>query len=689
MLCSRTCRLAPKAFGAIALMLGVAAASPALAALEVLDSFYRPDRALPEFHYLWQSSFRPGNDPPNYQLSGALLVYLKNTGASAVTVDDIWLQNISMKQWMVCKPSKTYRDGLAYACSIHIPIQTPTPPDRQTLIDAGEPIWFRVHPGTVAPGETCEVYMRMRLRVATTLTLTIRPLSGSDIPVSITVNSSDIPRVSGIAFSSAMNKAYLYFRHTQKGKSPIQIWLDGVNITANSTIGADADLDVLPVTCNLSTPLVRGSFHVFQAVYDDATKATAGVRVFSDEFQYGILGGISTTSTEEMRAHVESMGRHNVNIQFQGAVDVNTFMKSPEGLALMDQLGIWRINADPDKCYGRMYALFLCDEPDAGDAAVLSTVVPSYAQLGTLAQSLWYRGQSYWPTYSAYPNILNVDSTFKPHNWYTYGQVADIFAADPYYQVRLADSYWVRPYQVPVYAKATYIYGVTSVCQAGCEPKPFHCILNSTRKQDGTKIFRFGTPEEKRIEVYYALAGGAKQFSYWWFTKAGATLDASNGMGANEPDAAALWREVGLLGAEARTAGPALVKSWPAQVGVTAPGNLWTRTLIGGLDTLVLICVNDDYANDRAGTVVRPIDNAEVTVDLPAWLSPTSVFEIDYKGIHDVSYNLNASNLALHLGRVNITRLIIATSDSTLRTTLANLYSTKFAGNVAQLIPNR
>jgi hypothetical protein len=66
--CSRTSRLA----AAVALIVGATAASPVFAALEVVDSFYRPDRALPEFHYLWQSSFRFGNDPPNYQLSGAL-----------------------------------------------------------------------------------------------------------------------------------------------------------------------------------------------------------------------------------------------------------------------------------------------------------------------------------------------------------------------------------------------------------------------------------------------------------------------------------------------------------------------------------------------------------------------------------------------------------------------------------------
>ena len=623
--------------------------------------------------------------------AAVLLVYLRNTGPDAVVVDDILLQDISMKQAMGCKPSKTYRDGLAYACSIHIPAATNpiTTAQRQTLIDAGEPIWYRIHPQTIAPQETAEVYVRMRVRVATTLSLTVKPLVGDNIPLSTTVSSNDVPRVSGYAMSPSMDKLYLYFRHPQKGKSPVQILLDGQNITAASTMGSDANLDVIPVVCNLASPLVRGSFHCFQAVYDDSTKATAGARVFSDDMQYGLWGGPNAPTTEEQRAHVLSMGRHNVNIQVLGAVDANNYMKSTEGLALMDQLGIWRIHSDPAKAFGRLYGLFLCDEPDAGDAAVASTVVPTYAQLGTLAESLWYRSQSFWPTYSTAPNVVNLDSTFKPHNWYVYGQLPDIFSADPYYQVRLADAYWSRPYQVPIYTKATYIYGVTSVCMAACEPKPFHIILNCTRKQDGTRIFRFATPEEKRIEVYYALAGGAKQYAYWWFTPTTPTTSSSNGMGADEPDAAALWREIGLLGAEVRTAGPVIVKSWPAQVVLTAPGELWTRTLVSGLDTIVLVCVNDDYANDRAGTTIRPIASAEVSVDLPSWLDPTQVFEIDYKGIHDVSYTKTGSKLDLHLGKVNVTRLIIATSDAALRSTLTSLYNTKFAANVSQLIPIR
>jgi hypothetical protein len=484
-----------------------------------------------------------------------------------------------------------------------------------------------------------------------------------------------------------MNKLYLYFRHPQTGTSPAQILLDGQDITGQSTISADDSMDVLPVVCNLGSPLTKGSFHCFQAVYGDGSRASAGARVYAEELAYGLWGGPPAGATlEEGRAHVLDMGRHSMNQQVRGASGANDFMKSAEGLALLDQLGIWRIHDEPDKAFGRLSELFLCDEPDAGDAVVPSTVVPTYAQLGTLAMSLARRGNSFRPTYPTIPNILNLDSTFKPHNWYVYGQVADIFSADPYYQTRLADSYWTKPHQIPVYSKATYIYGVASVCKAGCEPKPLHLVLNCTRKQDGTKVFRWGTPEEKRIEVYYALAGGTKHFTYWWFTPISPTASGSCGI-TDEPEAAALWREMGLLGAEARTAGPVLVRSCPAQVSVTPSPGLWVRSLISGLDTLVLVCVNDDYANDRAGTSIRPLKDAQVKVDLPAWLSPVQVFEVDYKGLHDVEYSSAGSQVTLDLGTVNVTRMVFITSDPSLRSTLGQLYSSKFGPNVSQLIP--
>jgi len=57
----------------------------------------------------------------------------------------------------------------------------------------------------------------------------------------------------------------------------------------------------------------------------------------------------------------------------------------------------------------------------------------------------------------------------------------------------------------------------------------------------------------------------------------------------------------------------------------------WVRSLVAGLDTVVILCVNDDCANDRLGTTIRPVENAKLDVIL---------------------------------GTVNVSRLLVVTSDA-------------------------
>jgi hypothetical protein len=285
--------------------------------------------------------------------------------------------------------------------------------------------------------------------------------------------------------------------------------------------------------------------------------------------------------------------------------------------------------------------------------------------------------------------VLNVDGDSRPYNWYHYAQLADIFSTDPYITHRLRDSYWNRPQQQPVHVKSAYTYGWACTTKAACEPRPLHCIINCSRLQIDGKIWRYSTPAEHRIQAYYVLAGGATQLAHWWFTPKAATDVASAGCGTDEPAAAAIWREIGLIGGELGTAGPVIVRTIPVQMPVTASPRLWVRPLIAGLDTLVLVCVNDDYSSIDTGTMVRPISSAQIGLKLPGWLEPVSVFEVDYRGVRDVPFTLTGPRIDLHLGAVNVTRLILVTSDSTLKNTLLSRYDSRYGPNVSQIIGSR
>lgn len=675
---------AAAACAALSFVLGTAAA----AQVEPLDAFYRPDRMLPQFFPFWSTNYAVGDEPPAYSASGQLCAYLRNTGGSAVTISDVLLQGVSLKQAIGCYSKVTYQTGLCYACSLHYPSPTPiTAEQRQTLIDAGEPVWWRVTPSTIPAGGTAEVYVRMRSRVPGTLSLTAVTSAGAQIPASIEVADADIPRIAGCAFSPNMSTLYLYLRHPVPGKAPAAVLVDGSDVTARCAVGADPAVDIVTVVCTLPAPFTRGSFHCFQAAYDDGTRASAGVRVFYDDFRHGLWGGPNSTTYAEAADHLRSMANHSINVQVMqtGFGNLGDYLNTPEGYDLMAQLGIWRLVQDPSKASGRLWGLFLCDEPDVAEPSVPETICPAYARPGVMAQSLWYRADGFRVSNPTVPTVLNVDNSNRPYDWYHYGQLADIFSSDPYITHRLRDAYWYRPHQQALYSKMTYAYAWSCTSKAASEPRPYRCILNCSRIQTDTKIWRFSTPEEHRIQAYYAIAGGAVQLDHWWFTPREATEVGSAGCGTNEPAAAAVWREIGLLGAEFGTAGPVIVRSCPANIPVTTAGTLWVRSLAAGTDTLALVCVNDDYCCDETGITLRSINSAELFFTLPNWLTPVSVFEVDCKGVRDVPWSLTGRKVDINLGRVDVTRLIIVTADAALKPTLQNLYESKYAPRVAAI----
>jgi hypothetical protein len=666
----------------LAALLFVSAAVSCSAALEVLDATYRPDRVLPEFNMFWKT-WKWGDPLPVYAPSGALCIYLRNTGSGAVTINDVTVNGQGLKDGIRCRTDKLNRCDMA-ACSIF------WDGTRQVLADAGDTIWWRPDPNPIPAGGTGEVFIRMRNRVITTLSLVVQSSAGN-VSVSIPVSNDPIPRVAGYCTSPDYTQLYLYLRHPQPGKIPTQILIDGVDRTSSCDIVGDSAYDLTAVRCGLGSALVRGTYHCFQAVYDDGSKASDGSRIYYDTFKYGRWGNPPAPNAADAEFHVRDMADHSMNTITHGWGDLDQWAESSAGRAFMDANGIRKINyaATAD----RLYSIFLCDEIDIGEAGTsdVSKVCP--AGVGALSQSMSQFAQSFKSNYSQYPTNLNLDATFKPNNYYIYGHVPDVLSVDPYYQTRILDAYYYRPWEQPLYSKATYIYAVAATCQAACEPHRLHVILNSCRKHENDevyhRVFRWATPEEKRIEFYYAIAAGAKEIAYWWFNQVGVTADAFCGIGdANEPGSAALWREIGLLGAEGGLASQLLVNGCPVTTTFTKPGKLWIRAMLSGVDTLVLFVVNDDYSCVETGTLIRPVANAEVGLDLPDYINPAGVFEIDYKGTHDVSYDVSGGRINLHLGTVPVTRMVVITGDSTLKSSLQSLYTATYAPRVNRIIAN-
>jgi hypothetical protein len=442
------------------------------------------------------------------------------------------------------------------------------------------------------------------------------------------------------------------------------------------------------------------SYHVFQGVYADGKTATASLRAWSHPFLYASWGTFpgAEDGVAGAQAWIEEATQHGFNAaqnQMIGGA-LGSYLGSSAGQAYAEALGGYGVIVWNKAQSDHPLLSFLDDEPDAEEANMANIkcgtglkLVCGKSPMGILALREIEEGETYRALYPLTPTTINMDGAFRPVNYISWGQATDVLQVDPYYQKRLVDAYWWDATQIPLFRKATYIYAVTKATVTGAEPNPAHPILYSCEWRDTvdgvTKTWPFATTEAKRIEVYYSLAAGAKGISYWWF-KPGYP---SNGLGdQSKPAAQALWKELGLLGNEIKTAGPLLVTSHPVDMPITPGTNVWARSLASGTNTIILLVVNDDYYSDEAGCHYTPVGNATLTATLPMWMrSSPAAFEISAAGLSDVATALNGSQLQLNLGTLKLTRMIVLTTDPQLRGTIQQRYDQQVRPGICAIAP--
>ena len=643
----------------------------------VFGAYYFADRPFPEFTNLWSEGWSlatPEGEPVTNAaapLGGYVFVYVENTSAAWLNITDLEVDGVKLSEGLG-QTSDGVGDMHGYSV-----LKSKLPKEQiDALMAAGQPVWWKAEPRTLAPRGTSQIVLRLRRNPkADSVKIGVVTERGRTPAV---VTKKPQPRFAAINFSPELDTVYLYLRHPGgPGMKPDRVYMDGVNMTQSCQIAACSTTDVAPIVLKLPQPLEVQSYHCFRVGYPDGSAATYGIRAWGYEFGYGMWG-----SRGEARAFLRDLALHNVNLQMPHASkEVMHISLDDEGYEFIKSLGIRQMATWTGNARNPLY-YFLQDEPDAKDYSVDD--LPPLDRLGCLGQGLVYKQEGLRAKDPKTPILLNIDNTYKPENWYMYHQLADIPCIDPYYPEQIDGCYRKYPSRFGANTKPTYVYAASAISQSSCAPKPLHVILCSTQyqpKMPADYVGRCPTPEEKRMEVYYAIGAGAKGISYWWFAVDGEC----NGVGSDDPAAKALWKEIGLLGAEVRTAGPVIIASCPASLPVKAPRLLMVRTLISGLDTVAVVAVNDNVLSDRVGTVFRPLEKAPVTVDVPSWMQPVDVFEVSYLGTRDVVWSREASKVKMELGPVNLSRFVIITGDGGLRARLQQLYDSKFKANVAQL----
>ena len=660
----------------LATLAGVGVCATAKANFTVIGVQYQPDTVFPEWECFWHDRQYPG--PCSSTVPGAnVKVFVQNTGLVPDTINDATLAGYSLHTAIEYDPAGSGASSIYYYWT--------TPP--QAILDAGEPVWYKGDPATaIPPGGFAQVVVRLRY-VPTTSTVAVGVVGiYNAVTNNITVDATG-PQLASVGFSADLTQVYLHWRRSG-GAAPATVWMDGTNVTATTTTVGDPTVDFGASVVQLAAPLPAMSFHVYQGVYADGKTATAGLRTWTNPFIYGTWGSkpIPPDATAGS-AWIDEATAHGVNaLVINWANNLGTFLGTSSGQAYAESQGYGFVIDAPGQFYCTTPRLwFIYDEPDYVDWTITSLPPGLGHNPGTMAMLMLWNGETLRANYPLAPTTVNVDGNLKPYNYWNWGQVPDVFMNDAYYQPLLADAYWKDTSRIPLYQKATYIYASAQVAALACEPNPMHMILYSCSLHDTstTNVWPFAPPATKRIEAYYALAAGAKGMAYWWYQ-----LDpVFSGLGYGSADALALWKEIGLVGAEIKTAQPLLVTSHPVDLPMTPSANVWARALGVGTNTMILLAVTDNYTNDATGCHYTPVTNATVTVTLPSWMQYPSAFEISASGLNAVTLQTNGNQLVVSLGTLSVTRMIVLTRDAGLQTAIQQRYTQLVQPGVCSIAP--
>jgi hypothetical protein len=662
------------------LALAVLALATAAQAQQLAGTYYFPDKPFPQYANLWQEGWSFKDDSghkliygkADMPLGGYVFIYYKNTTSKPITVNDLAIDGVKMSE-ALGQEAYPERAEDKFRASVLI---SKLPKDQiDKVMVAGWPAWWKPEPKTVEPGACGSVIIRLhRNPQPSELSITVIG-DNAELAAKVATTKTQ-PQFGTIAFSPDLTTVYLYSRSPEPGSAPTKIFLDSKDVTSSAVISSDKSLGTSAIVLKLAKPLKLMSYHDFRAVYPDGSAAQAGIRAWGHEMVYGMWSspGGGDDPKKATESFITEYVHHNINAVMPYVVGkCADYFNSEAGWDYAAKMGVERMVHWP----GARDALFLfaMDEPDANDAS-WGQVEPQN-RLGAYGQWLvnWTRVLQKSGGYAS-PVLLNIDNTYKPENWYMYHQIPDIPCVDPY-TPEIQDLVAIdNPYHYGAHVRPTYVQAVTAISQSSGQPKPLHVILCSTRYRG-----RYPTPEEKRMEVYYAIGSGAKGLSYWWFARD----SFCHGLDERTPEANALWKEIGILGAEVRTASTLITTSCPVDLPTQASDYLWVKPLLCGGDTVALAIVNENIASDRMGTMVKPCQDAQVTVTLPSWIDPKTVIEVTSDGIREVASKVDGGRLKLDLGAVDVSRFVLITSDATLKSRLQKQYNEKFAENVKGL----
>ncbi|MBM3500133.1 MAG: hypothetical protein FJX74_15865 [Armatimonadetes bacterium] len=585
---------------------GCAAWAHAAPALQF--AYWEPDRGTP---YSW---FEGAKDiqsffSEDYRAAGFIKAYVRNEGDRPL------------------KPSEFRLNG------------TPLPELREQY----SVVWWRLLPSPLPPGAVGEIAVRLREPLTEAATLSVAFEGGETLEASVTPEPPSV-RIETVGFTETMDGVFLVVEALDRKPHQLRrVLLDGQPVEAK-LLDPSFSQGVSPIQLQLPQPLAEGSYHTYSVEVDDRQVACS-VRTYDGWVPLGTYG----YGDFEEFARNGCNGHNNFGRFTKGDLDsqatlrmrgVNIIGDAPPAEHMIGHPGLW--------------AYCLMDEPDCQDY-FHADEWPADKRIGYHAMELERRCQVCRDLDPGKPIFLTVNLTYKPANYYIYGQLADVTNPDCYPLVIGQDLRMVRE--------------CVETARYGTGPRPmtftfetYYLEPTDPAALEKKRFARPPTAEELRLSIHYALGAGARGL----YNYIHCTEKWNEGVAHGTRDYPDLWREMGRCYRAIDAVAPLVALAHPTSLATSSDEKVWVRTLLTGPEAALIVCCNEDYTQEKTACRVRPREG--VVVELPElpWLKPNGAWRVAEAGLEP----LRLEGSRVELGRLEAAELVLVANDPRLAETL-------------------
>ena len=419
-------------------------------------------------------------------------------------------------------------------------------------------------------------------------------------------------RIETVGFTAAMDRVFLVVDRLKQSPHQLsRVWLDGEDVTTRCQfLDPGFSTGVSPVTIRPVKPLEYGSYHSYRVATTEGVSVACSVRTNDGWVPLGSYG----YGTYEEYARNGCNGHNNFGRHGKGDLDAHASLGMRAVMILGDQ--------PPDKDlagHPGVFAYCSQDEPDVADYSAKE--VPEPERIGYHAMETEHRFQLYRQADPRHLNLLTVDLTYKPANYYIYAPIPDVVNSDCYPFVIGADARMVRE--------------VVEICRYAAAPRPVSFTFQGQYEEPINPAAkakqRFPRPplaSEERLMLHYAVGAGVAR-AFQLHALLGAVGLGDHPRHPRVPGPVARGRPN--LPRLDRVA-PLLAVAHPTRLASTADHKVWVSTLLAGPSAVLLVVVNEDY--EQQGKACRFNTKRDLAVDLPKlpWLKTTCTWRATETG---------------------------------------------------------